>query len=506
MPVHLEHIDDVAGADAETSGSTVKMHSPAVPGLFTNGSGNVVSWEEGACRLPYTLTSDGRAFWEMPSAVISKPENDEDQRPNEPLTIRLSESRNQNRFYTVELSDELYDEADQAISGDSDLANNINPQLQRLDHAFTAHIDFIRRRTDQGGIEDAGGGCGQLTTGRIEDTGAVADAWFDDYNPDKPPYRLIVRLALKLDKTLQDLCNRPRKLLQQERLLQPIGSVQRVDAACLRWISRQPGRTIQQKAGPRQQVMGIVRREQADTLENRLVRDVLKRSETLARRYLAEFGSKTDDEYVQLVTTFYRRVRSALRETLFAEVSDLEGAIQPNYVLQYESRYVQFWRAWGELISQRKLRDDLFRWRRRFIAEIGWLATIRACRQIEGGDVYRSDAVVQNQPAYGEFIDRKTAWLERSLTNGLRVQIRPNTQNQLTMPCDYLVEISRAGTGHSKQIAVSARLGASAGIGMLRLQGMGDDKALAKEIVIPADAQTIVNDLSETVMTLGGQL
>ena len=47
--------------------------------------------------------------------------------------------------------------------------------------------------------------------------------------------------------------------------------VQEMDRASMRWLSKQPGTTLAQRAGSDQRVLAIVRKENFDTLENRVL-------------------------------------------------------------------------------------------------------------------------------------------------------------------------------------------------------------------------------------------
>ena len=71
-------------------------------------------------------------------------------------------------------------------------------------------------------------------------------------DPEEAPLHLIVLIAQACLELLEDLCQRPRKLLRSRRELQRIEEVQRQDEACIRWLASRPGKTIAQKAGPRQ--------------------------------------------------------------------------------------------------------------------------------------------------------------------------------------------------------------------------------------------------------------
>ena len=88
---------------------------------------------------------------------------------------------------------------------------------------------------------------------------------------------LIVQAADACRVVLDRICERPRQLLRRERSMTDLGRVDQLDDACLRWLVRQPGRTILDKAGTRQRILAVQRTSSYDTTENRVVRDFLER-------------------------------------------------------------------------------------------------------------------------------------------------------------------------------------------------------------------------------------
>ncbi|MBV5332851.1 hypothetical protein JZU54_04670, partial [bacterium] len=81
--------------------------------------------------------------------------------------------------------------------------------------------------------------------------------------PEESLVTLVTRECLsEVEQVVRDL----RKVLVREQQRVPLGRVQQVDAHCLRWLSRQPGRDAAEKAGGRQRILAVVRRESFDTL------------------------------------------------------------------------------------------------------------------------------------------------------------------------------------------------------------------------------------------------
>jgi hypothetical protein len=145
-----------------------------------------------------------------------------------------------------------------------------------------------------------------------------------------PPMALVVKFARRLPSVLEAICRKPRRVLRRERIATPVGRIQEVDTACLRWISQQPGRTLVEKAGHKQQLQSVRRFEDANTLENRIVRDVLVRCIAAGRRYLRDYQRFSSHERLLLVRRFVAQCRRLLRDSPIGGVPPLTVVPQPN--------------------------------------------------------------------------------------------------------------------------------------------------------------------------------
>jgi len=241
--------------------------------------------------------------------------------------------------------------------------------------------------------------------------------WLQAEGVDGPRMSLIVHLARTLGRNLESVCRSPRKVLSRARQLQPVGRVQEIDPACVRWLARQPGTRIQQKAGPRQEVQGVTRFETADTAENRVARDLLVRAILAGNRYLAEHRAYPGHERVSLVSSFRRLLRSLLRNSDVGRASQLVGAAKANYVLQHDLRYRELWIAYQKLVKQQRQEDDLWCWRHRAWSEVCGIALMAALDRAQNGlPRMPTDILLRGEHVHGAFVDRRTAaspWIVR---------------------------------------------------------------------------------------------
>jgi hypothetical protein len=191
----------------------------------------------------------------------------------------------------------------------------------------------------------------------------------------QPRKALVVDIAERMQGRLPQVVAALRRILYRERLLLPAGRVAETDTACLRWMVRQPGETMAQKAAAnRQQLLGIARRESFDTLENRVLKDFLIRCALEGRRYLkSEVGDNPDllkSERAGKVRRYHYLCADLGRAPIFENVASPPPAPRPNYVLQNDARYKEVWRHYVRLLKRDDEEDCLWDWQTRTWADV----------------------------------------------------------------------------------------------------------------------------------------
>lgn len=294
-------------------------------------------------------------------------------------------------------------EADVELAPD-DGSEIANPQTT-AETIIDRHIELVNHLVDD--VRSHTGYWEADTAGHASRTvKRILAAWKRIGSRDEPRMALIVRLARQLPKTLESICSQPRRVLRRERQLQSVDRIQEVDAGCVRWIARQPGRTLLEKAGGRRRLMGIIRNEDVDTPENRLVNDFLVRALGAAQRYLREHRRFHDKAKVQIVRRFLRLVQNLRRSSPIAELPLLTGRVQPNYVLQHDSRYRKIWDAWLLLVRQQQEQDQAWRWRHRVFLEQALLLTMSSLDTLAANSpALRSHLNIRGEQVAGSFFD-----------------------------------------------------------------------------------------------------
>ncbi len=279
------------------------------------------------------------------------------------------------------------------------------------------------------------------------------DAWRNAAERNEPRPAFIVELAQTLPPLLQEVCLSPRKQLTRQRTYQPAGRIQEVDATCLRWLARQPGHTMAQRAGARQQAMGVDRVEHADTLENRIVRELMRQLMSACDRYMVENGEGRDfgfrisdfgsaetrnqasdakaqeiqagdssnpkseipnpksssDHRLALVSDFSRLLDRLWAQSPLKTLTPIAGVPQPNYVLQQDPRYRPLWRAYVMLLKQGLQRTAAWRWRHRAWAEAVSFAMLAALQRVSPrSPAAQSSVLLRGDQDAGRFLDPRT--------------------------------------------------------------------------------------------------
>ncbi len=178
---------------------------------------------------------------------------------------------------------------------------------------------------------------------------------------DPVPATLLVELAPLLGPRLSRLAPRLRRRLGRNRVLQPLGRLREQDPACVRRNARLPGRTLIEKAGPRQQLLGVKRVPRFDTTENRILVAACRLLERECGALLAPLP--TVERRGGGRAAMIRDLRGVSAEVLARPELERLGpprpGERPSNALLGDADYRAAWRAW-RLLRQEEARfvDD----------------------------------------------------------------------------------------------------------------------------------------------------
>lgn len=236
-----------------------------------------------------------------------------------------------------------------------------------------------------------------------------------------PPETLVTQIARECLNETEEIIHNMRKVLTREREKVSLGSVQQVDPHCIRWLSKQPGHTAIEKAGARQRILAIIRRENFNTLENRVFKDFLTRAKHETSLYLRKNQREPFLEHntIKQVRRLGRLCAEGLRNPLMEGVGAIHELPIPNYVLRQERRYLKIWKAYCDLIRQADIAERLW-FRRQELSEV--LDKLR-----DEVWIHTSHNAKYYCPIWFNYLDGKQSLLDKPfLTNELT---RRETQN-----------------------------------------------------------------------------
>ncbi len=182
---------------------------------------------------------------------------------------------------------------------------------------------------------------------------------------------LIVRVAQddRFVSALRSIERGPRRMLLRQQEMVKISRIQEMDAATLRAYSQAPGSNAVQKAGSRQELLAVVRRDTVDLVENRILRWVATRLRRMAEAYSKRNARFSGSYRVKRVRQLRQLCISILESPRLTEVIDLPHHIDsPTYCLQFEHRYRLLWSTYRLLRRQERLEDDAWQWQTRLWA------------------------------------------------------------------------------------------------------------------------------------------
>lgn len=166
---------------------------------------------------------------------------------------------------------------------------------------------------------------------------------FSSHNGLKPS--LVLELAPLLAPRLEILHDRLRSRLRRIRIETPLSRVQELDPACLRRIARRSGRTLIEKAGPKQLLPAVRRQPSFDTMENRVLLEAASRLRLLSGQELRGLSHEERGGPGQSLLRLQRA------STALCDHPDLGGlgrprpGERPSNALRGDPHYRAAWRA-----------------------------------------------------------------------------------------------------------------------------------------------------------------
>jgi hypothetical protein len=177
---------------------------------------------------------------------------------------------------------------------------------------------------------------------------------------------LIVDLAEKQHYPLKEIARGAKRVLRRKRDTERLSKAREFDKATLIRIAQLPGRTISEKAGPKQRIPAVKRFESTDTLENRVVEHFCRLSEAEWLRNERDEQTALSLEWQRLASGFVGLCKRVKRSDDFSTISKLTSPCHaPNYTLEQNTNYRAVWQGYRKLIKRQAEREECWAWARR---------------------------------------------------------------------------------------------------------------------------------------------
>lgn len=246
---------------------------------------------------------------------------------------------------------------------------------------------------------------------------SVIDRYFRNKNKDtEPPLRIISKIAEEHFNIIDKLAGNLNRVLRRDRSMVPVSQAQQIDVQCIRWLSRQPGRTTYERAGNRQKILSIIRYESVDTLENRVFKQFLKYCIINCDSYLHEYAERyAHSSRIKSVRRLRNLVAYVLNQPEFDSISMLNHLPRPNYVLQNNAYYRVIWNLYLDLLNRTRLIESLWSNRDVVMYEFIRMIYLARCHSLSRN----SDSPIKHVLWIKQFSDSEGSFLNGSCWNYL---------------------------------------------------------------------------------------
>ena len=232
-------------------------------------------------------------------------------------------------------------------------------------------------------------------------------AWRLAEKENDPKMSEIVRQSKELLPVLKSLEKKIRRVLRRTRQFVPLDRVQEMDRRSMRWLSKQPGTSLEERAGSKQRILSVIREESFDTLENRVVRAYSVLAEQIARDWLRENERASHTYRYEAVKKFKVYCGSFSRRLIEKGIGEASAGIIPNYVLTQNKDYKLVFDAWHKLIRREKLLDDLWAWQAETWTDFSVLAIILSIDALDEAELIAQSPILWRAEA------RNGRWFEQ---------------------------------------------------------------------------------------------
>jgi hypothetical protein len=226
-----------------------------------------------------------------------------------------------------------------------------------------------------------------------------------DFNLNEASLPLIISLEkqYELSRNLRTITPNLRHQLRRKAELMSISRIQEMDSYCLRDYIRRPGSSPEEKAGAKQQLIGVKREQNYHTVENKFLIYFVGR---LLHLECFRYENSNDTAYLNTVRKLRQTIDIFNRSPLIKDISVRHFRLtKPNYVLLRNPIYNSFYRAYQDYIYRRSQKERLWSYRHNLLGDTVYLCLTAALLRFQGVHLKPlANLATRTSPDYGNYL------------------------------------------------------------------------------------------------------
>ncbi len=275
----------------------------------------------------------------------------------------------------------------------------------------------------------------------------LRESWARAELENDPLMAEIIRQAQSISNPLKVLEKKIRRILRRDKERIQLDRVQELDKSCMRWISKQPGRNLAERAGSDQRILAIVRKENFNTIENQVLNSYLILAKDTAVNWIKKHKQASNTARYNLVNKFKKQCHSLSNELIRLGVGRALPDISPNYVLMQDRNYNQIYKGWLKLLRNEMILDDIWSWQSHTWIDFCLLAITLSLNELPKTEIISQSPIVwQDENQEGRWFAPNpklpfiTFWLKET-KRIIEIFLKPQQEIYFKTRCSFLLKI-----------------------------------------------------------------
>ncbi|MBL1209649.1 DUF2357 domain-containing protein [Geminocystis sp. GBBB08] len=306
---------------------------------------------------------------------------------NKTLTKSVIIETNKDEIFYLTLEDDIFDETQ--ITNDENLALHLQKELGVKYDKKTAEIISLFISLFRISSADY-----RQALYPLDISDSLAKLSEEDA---RLPLILALNKRYELRHKLQLIAPKLRSQLNRKAEMMPLGNIQEMDAYCLRDYVKKPGKDAIEKAGARQELMGIKRYQNFNTPENRFLKSFCDLLHLHCRDYR---DSYSEAKSLETAINKFRQEESVKSIPMSATFIG-----KPNYVLQQNPIYRSFYQAYQDYLKRRSEKEKIWSFRNNLLIDVVAILLLASLLNLKGSYIQPLDTInILDVPSYGKYL------------------------------------------------------------------------------------------------------